>query len=143
MILQVFQHSLLQFEDFGKNIPMPVQANSLVLVRALVIVGSISDLFHFLRFLFILVMEIHQADNSYHYHHYRYNNGSHYFSSFFSLSNIRPVANVIYTAITTSAYIYHAHSFIPLKSDVNNTAVVMYLAISKNHFPNSFFIRQK
>ena len=28
----------------------------------------------------ILVMKIHQADNGYHY--YRYNNGSHYFSSF-------------------------------------------------------------
>ena len=37
MILQAFRHFLLQFENSGKIIPMPVQTNPHILVRALFI----------------------------------------------------------------------------------------------------------
>lgn len=91
-----------------------------------------------LRFLFVLYREIHKTDSSYHKKHYQDNYGSSHLSSFFIKNN--PTTSVTTTTNATNKYKYQLHRSTSANSELSSTAVATYLAMSKNHFPSSFFI---
>ena len=99
-----------------------------------------SDAYLGLNSLFIFMMKINVSNNGYQRYEYRCNNCSHYFSSFFlfSFTNNKPIISVSVAPATTVPKI-NGESISP-KTDDRTNAVVIYLAMSINHFPNSFFI---
>ncbi len=94
-------------------------------------------------FLFILPVKVYHTDNSYNARGYGYNNCSHLYSlsSFLFLTSSKPAKRVNITAIITEEIT--SILFISLNTDDNNNAVIIYLAMSISHLPNSFFIMQR